>query len=161
MSAKKILFIHGLESGVLGKKAAYLCQHYGDENVIVPAMETGLYTTAKNSFLMHGIYNLGFVFSGRYSQQVAHSVLQSVVAILKEELRKNSFDLIIGSSMGGATIIEALSRVEEQLLNCPILVLAPALKKVRSRFGFNDSIEGITSGAPMSMNTVYSLSCCQ
>jgi len=56
MSGKKILFIHGLESGVLGKKAGYLRQYYGSENVLVPAMETGMYSTSKSSFFMHGVY---------------------------------------------------------------------------------------------------------
>ena len=73
----KILLVHGLESGVMGKKAVYLRNHFGADNVVVPSMETGTLSLSKNSFMMHGIYNLGSLFSGKYQEQVAFSTLMS------------------------------------------------------------------------------------
>lgn len=77
MASAKVLLIHGLESGVLGKKAVYLRNHFGAENVMVPAMETGTLDFSKNSFLMHGVYNLGSLLTGNFQEQVAFSTVMS------------------------------------------------------------------------------------
>lgn len=73
-SSVKVLFIHGLESGVNGDKARYLRKHF---NLIAPAMLTGAYNFNSNSFLVHCISNIWWVLSANYYEYVTKSVLDS------------------------------------------------------------------------------------
>ena len=71
----KVLYVHGLESGVGGDKARYLGRHF--ERLAVPAMHTGYINLNHNSFFSHAVSNIFSVFSGRYLECVAQSVFDS------------------------------------------------------------------------------------
>ena len=71
----KVLYVHGMESGVHGDKARYLARHF--ERVAVPTMHTGYLNFNQNSFLSHGLSNAFSVFSGRYVECITQSILTS------------------------------------------------------------------------------------
>lgn len=70
-------------------------------------------------------------------------------------MTKHSFDIVVGSSMGGATIVETLAR-RGHLFKCPVLLLAPAQRAVRNKFGIPDDTKCDPKFGPMSMSMMYS-----
>ena len=75
--------------------------------------------------------------------------------ILCNVMSEHKFDIVVGSSMGGATIVEALAR-QGQLFQCPVLLLAPAQKTVRKKFSVSDEGSFDPQSGLMSVSTMYS-----
>jgi hypothetical protein len=121
----KILFLHGLESGVQGRKANYLRAHF--KNVYVPDLMTGLYSWKQNSFMYQGLIHIPYLFSGSYFSHTILGALNGGVEIAQSAVLDCNPDLVIASSMGGAIALEAIKRGS---ISCPVILLAPALKRL-------------------------------
>ena len=125
----RCLFLHGLESGVNGKKSQYLGKHF--ENVTVPDLQTGYLNFNSNSFLTSSIRNILKIFNGRWFEEITTDVLEGATEIVRISLENEPYkpDIIVASSMGGAIALECL-RKGIIPRNIPLLLLAPALKLV-------------------------------
>lgn len=120
-----VLFLHGLESGPQGKKAEYLRKHF--DKVIVPRLETGIFTFSPNSFLSGFIRNIDAIFSGEYYHRICMDILNRATELAVQSINEHNPSVIVASSMGGAIALEARRRGSIQ---CPVVILAPGLKRV-------------------------------
>lgn len=123
---RNILFVHGLESGPNGRKAQYLRRKF--RKVVVPDLGTGLFSFARNSFLLGAMRSLGHIFSGEYVKQAWATVLESSIQTVLDDTQQQLPDIAIGSSLGGATLLEAIRL--GHLREVPLLLFAPAFKQV-------------------------------
>eukprot|EP00397_Hematodinium_sp_SG-2012_P063381 GEMP01087435.1.p1 GENE.GEMP01087435.1~~GEMP01087435.1.p1 ORF type:complete len:242 (+),score=41.70 GEMP01087435.1:56-727(+) len=139
---KRVLYLHGLESGAEGLKATYLRDHV--DTVVVPDLEVSLFDVRKPNCLLRSPWMLG-VFGGALAGTVSLplallavplgfgclrqglvQLLQKCTDIAEEVLKaEQEFDLIVGSSWGGAVALKLLER--NPSLTTPCIVLAPAL----------------------------------
>lgn len=121
-----IVSLHGLESGVFGKKSAYLRKHF--ENVIIPDLETGSLNWNSNSFLRSGMRNISSLLSGNYYRILGVDILDRGSAIAEACYNEHNPKLIVASSMGGAIALE--TRRQGTFSSTPLLLLAPALRRI-------------------------------
>jgi pimeloyl-ACP methyl ester carboxylesterase len=122
----KVLYLHGLESGPRGAKARYLQRKF--EDVCAPDLETGAMNFRTNSMLVHAIWNFHYLFMGSLYTQVCNGMLNGAAAIGEEAAKQFQPDIVVASSMGGATALELIKR---GVIKVPTLLLAPALKKLK------------------------------
>jgi len=137
---KKILFLHGLESGPHGTKVRIL-REKGYE-VVVPEMLIG------KKFMLNYVWKAVFIGCGLlvlspplsllyviglgvgykfYSRWLVSKMFYDAVEVQKQALRDHNFDLMIGSSFGGAIGVHLLQS-EEKLP--PAILLCPAYKLI-------------------------------
>ena len=117
MNNWNIVFLHGLESGIHGRKVKYLQKHF--KNVIVPDFQVGVWSwSQKNSFLR----NYGSIQKSLdNSIEIAASDINKTTAL---DPSKKLF--IIGSSWGGLVGLKLLEK-ETNIIPDKVLLLAPAL----------------------------------
>lgn len=133
---KKIVFIHGLESGVHGRKANYLREHYGDE-VIVPDLQMSMRDLSRRNGIARSFLRALTLRHGlrgwRHPIQTAlqdstRRCLQVIETALQAE---PTIELLIGSSWGGLLCLLLLR--EPAYRDKQFLALCPALKQVWQR----------------------------
>ncbi|KRX09183.1 hypothetical protein PPERSA_05852 [Pseudocohnilembus persalinus] len=126
----KVLFLHGLESGVQGSKANYLRKNF--KEVCVPDLKISVYKLNKqNSILRKLLFNPKNWLSPRMA---GLDSLQCCVDIAQQQIKQFNPDIIVGSSMGGAIACSILAGLKEKQFQKgenqwqgSVLLLAPAL----------------------------------
>ena len=115
--SKKVLFVHGLESGPTGSKARYLLSHFDSDYVIVPDMQMSVFDIQKENSVVRNFFSFSASMQG-----CVHSILRRIQA---EKLSGDDF-ILVGSSWGGAVALNLL--VEHNIRPYKTILLAPALK---------------------------------
>jgi pimeloyl-ACP methyl ester carboxylesterase len=139
-----ILYLHGLESGPAGCKALYLQRRFS--NVVVPDLRTNTWGIEANSIFSQAFWNIPSIFVGRYYSEICRGMLDGAAAIAEQAVKTHNPDIVVASSMGGATALELISR---GVIKVPTLLLAPALKKVKLGGGDTTSVPHEASSAVM------------
>lgn len=127
-----VLFCHGLESGPNGYKSRALRSQ--GALVTAPDMQMSLFNPAKTNSLVRSLLSPSALFTRWPSQWLAGALGDSFEACLEVQRAAlqsdNSFDVLIGSSWGGAV---AAALVAEGSWKGPAVLLCPALGELRRR----------------------------
>mmetsp|Transcript_30253 Transcript_30253/g.40401 ORF Transcript_30253/g.40401 Transcript_30253/m.40401 type:complete len:235 (-) Transcript_30253:1456-2160(-) len=135
VSGKRILFLHGLESGPTGAKARYLQEHF--ETVVVPDLRMSVWdlkkeNSAVRNFMslqrsMEGCINVALDAIAAEYRDVDLSGVKNGMTLLSEAQARavNESLIIVGSSWGGGL---ALKLLERGIHPHATVLLAPALR---------------------------------
>jgi hypothetical protein len=148
---KIVLFIHGLESNPLGRKARILRTAFEEKNIVlVPELSVSFLDYKKeNSFLR--TWSVAKSLAGvvlrvhRYLKEQFRCILEqegtvysenssSTFTIEEQELIRTRL-IVVGSSFGGLTALKLCDQNFEEFQPCRMLLLAPALGSC-GLFGF-------------------------
>lgn len=114
----KIVFLHGLEGSVNGRKAKYLKEKWG---AFVPPLRTSKLIELKSTAENKSWENL--------DRKKKDDALEPAFRDAVDAINYIKPDMVIGSSMGGAILMKLVSEgyVNE---NTPCIFLAPAIKQL-------------------------------
>ena len=117
---RRILFLHGLESGPTGSKVQYMLKHFGKDAVIVPDLEMSLFDYSKENALIRNFFSFSASIEG---------CLNIVLNTIKKELLEGEEFILVGSSWGGLLAVRLLH--DHNIRPYKTILLAPALASSR------------------------------
>ena len=115
MNPKRIIFIHGLESGTNGRKAKYLHKYF--DGTEVPDLQMGLFDWNKKNSAIRNFFSLAASMD---------SCINVVLTTIKEKFPCQEDLLLVGSSWGGAIALRLLCN--HGIRPWKTFLLAPALR---------------------------------
>jgi predicted alpha/beta hydrolase family esterase len=121
-----VLYLHGLDTGPTGSKVVYLKRKF--DTVIAPNLMTKTWDMETNSIFTQAVRNLPYLLVGEWYTRICGSMLDGAAAIAEDVIVRCKPDIVVASSMGGATALELIAR---GVIKVPTLLLAPALKKMK------------------------------
>ncbi|WP_372371450.1 alpha/beta hydrolase [Candidatus Uabimicrobium sp. HlEnr_7] len=162
---QKIIFMHGLESGILGKKSQYLRENF--ENVYTPDMQMSMLNLKKKNsiirnvtrtwiFRMWTFFIIIVLFRLSYDWQSLASLFFSFVSFFL--IKKRIFQSALSMSLQQCTSIQskalqdfkpdlvvgsswggliALNCITQKIYNCPVVLIAPPVKMVLNKVDFS------------------------
>lgn len=152
----RVLYVHGLEAGPKGTKGRYLKKHFID--TFAEDMETSIFNIRKKNSLIRNLFRnpeaLFYVttmfatFGGFYAFAIFpffalyrrqsliefafKSMLEKCVEIQKNAIETHKPDILVGSSLGGAVVVELIRR---KIWTGKALILCPAFQLIQEHCG--------------------------
>ncbi|CAE8602135.1 unnamed protein product [Polarella glacialis] len=134
---QRVLFIHGLESGVGGGKHRFLARHYPDVECVDMSMSL-LNLRKSNGILRNVLVHAASTAPWNLLKVAVQASLDGCLAAQREALRSTSSlqGVVVASSWGGAVALLALARGDWR---GPTVLIAPAYAVATSRAGVYDA----------------------
>ena len=137
-TSPRVLYAHGLESGANGYKTQVMRDQGLD--VTAPELEMSLWDVRQKNALLRNLLSPAALFSGYPSQWFSSAMdasFSACVGVMQTAASKGSFDVLVGSSWGGAV---AAGLIATGGWKGPALLLCPALH-LKEKYGMSTNDE--------------------